>query len=90
MQAKRNALPALPRGKGKCEKCVPTFVRNLIVPQIYDFVQWVTGLLGCTVFWSHGILWLVHLEPFNAPAFALGALMIAVSAVMEVHFNEKV
>lgn len=84
MQENKSAAAALQHHDGR-EKLL-----NDILQHLPGFVQWVTGLIGCTVFWSHGIFWLVHLEPFNAPAFAIGAMMVAVSAVMEVKHNEKV
>lgn len=90
MQTKRKALPALPRGKGRCEKCVEAFIRSFILPRLPGFVQWATGAVGCSIFWTHGVYWSMHMQRFNAPLFAVGVLLIAVSAHMEVKHNENV
>lgn len=90
MQTKRKALPALPRGKGRCEKCVEAFIRSFILPRLPGFVQWATGAVGCSIFWVHGTLWAIHMENFNVPMMALSAVLIAISAYMEVKHNENV
>ena len=66
-------------GKGK------TFAT--ILHHVPDFVQWATGAVGCSIFWTHGVYWAMHMQRFNAPLFAVGVLLIAVSARMEVKHN---
>ena len=90
MQTKRKALPALPRGKGRCEKCVEAFIRSFILPRLSGFVQWATGAVGCSIFWAHGIMWALHMEQFNFHMMALSAALLAISAYMEVTHNENV
>ena len=69
-------------GKGK------TFTK--ILHHAPDFVQWATGAVGCSIFWTHGVYWAMHMQKFNAPLFAAGVLLIAVSSHMEVKHNENV
>ena len=90
MQTKRNALPALPRGKGRCEKMLESFIRTFILPRIPGFVQWAAGAAGCSLFWSHFVMWAIHMEKFNPAVMGLSVVLIGVSAWMEVHENENV
>lgn len=90
MQAKRKALPALPRGKGRCEKCVEAFVRRFILHRLPGFVQWAAGAAGCSLFWSHFVLWAIHMEKFNPTIMVLSVALIGFSALLEVHDNENV
>ena len=79
---KRRPVLAHHGGKGK------TFVT--ILHHAPDFVQWATGAIGCSIFWSHGIMWALHMEQFNFHMMALSAALIAISAYMEVTHNENV
>lgn len=84
MTKNKSAAAALQHHDGR-EKLL-----NDILQHLPGFVQWATGAVGCSIFWTHGVYWAMHMQRFNAPLFAVGVLLIAVSAHMEVKHNENV
>lgn len=84
MRQNKSAAVALQRHGGR-EKHLDNILQHLP-----GFVQWATGAVGCSIFWTHGVYWAMHMQRFNAPLFAVGVLLIAVSAHMEVKHNENV
>lgn len=78
MSKNKNAAEALQRHDGR-EKNLKPILRHLA-----DFVQWLTGAVGCCLTWTQAVLWCIRAPGFDIGLFLCGGLLVAAAAVMEI------